>query len=77
MEQAVSGLAATDLMAPCLAVVAPCCNKAEVSPALNQGTFNRADAEFVWGALHGLRMERWIIDNQDCEAPRVRYRRLP
>ena len=30
---------------------------------------NRADPDFVWVALPGVRMERWIIDNQ------ARYRR--
>jgi N-acetylglucosaminyldiphosphoundecaprenol N-acetyl-beta-D-mannosaminyltransferase len=32
-------------------------------------TINRADPDFVWVALPGVRMERWIIDNQ------ARYRR--
>ena len=32
-------------------------------------TNNRADPDFVWVALPGVRMERWIIDNQ------ARYRR--
>jgi N-acetylglucosaminyldiphosphoundecaprenol N-acetyl-beta-D-mannosaminyltransferase len=32
-------------------------------------TINRANADFVWVALPGVRMERWIIDNQK------RYRR--
>ena len=32
-------------------------------------TINRADPDFVWVALPGVRMERWIIDNQH------RYRR--
>jgi hypothetical protein len=32
-------------------------------------TINRANAGFVWVALPGVRMERWIIDNQ------TRYRR--
>lgn len=27
-------------------------------------TINRADPDFVWVALPGVRMERWIIDNQ-------------
>ena len=38
----------------------------EVSFADN---INRADPDFVWVALPGVRMERWIIDNQ------ARYRR--
>jgi hypothetical protein len=77
MDQAISDLAAPDLMAPCLSVVAPCYNKAEVRPALHQVIFNRADPDFVWVALPGVRMERWMIDNQDREAPHVRHRRLP
>jgi N-acetylglucosaminyldiphosphoundecaprenol N-acetyl-beta-D-mannosaminyltransferase len=32
-------------------------------------TINRAEPDFVWVALPGVRMERWIIDN------RARYRR--
>ena len=32
-------------------------------------SINRADPDFVWVALPGVRMERWIIDNQ------ARYRR--
>jgi N-acetylglucosaminyldiphosphoundecaprenol N-acetyl-beta-D-mannosaminyltransferase len=32
-------------------------------------TINRADPDFVWVALPGVRMEQWIIDNQ------TRYRR--
>jgi len=27
-------------------------------------TINRADPDFIWVALPGVRMERWIIDNQ-------------
>jgi N-acetylglucosaminyldiphosphoundecaprenol N-acetyl-beta-D-mannosaminyltransferase len=27
-------------------------------------TINRADPDFVWVALPGVRMERWIVDNQ-------------
>jgi hypothetical protein len=77
MGQAMSGLMAPDLMAPCLSGLSPCYNKAEVRAALHQGTFNRADPDFVWTALPGVRMERWIIDTQDREAPRVRHRRLP
>jgi hypothetical protein len=76
MHQAMSNLAAPDLMAPCLSVVAPD-NKAEVRAVLPQGTFNRAPADFVWVGLPGARMERWIIDNQDWKASRVRHRRLP
>lgn len=72
-----SDLTAPDLMAPCLSVVAPCYNKAEVRAALHQGIFNRADRDFVRVALPGVRIERWIIDNRDWEAPRVRHHRLP
>jgi len=74
MHAAMSDLAAPDAMAPCLSVVAPD-NKAEVRAAL--GTFNPAGRDFVWAALPGARTERWIIDNQDGKAPRVRHRRLP
>jgi hypothetical protein len=72
-----SDLAALDLMAPCLSVVASCYNKAEVRAALHQRTFNRAGLDFVWATLPCVRMERWIIDNQDWKASRVRHRRLP
>jgi hypothetical protein len=72
-----SELTATDLMAPCLSVVSRCYNKAEVRAALHQGRFSRADPDFVRVALPGVRMQRWIIDNQDWEAPRVRHHRLP
>jgi hypothetical protein len=77
MDQAMSDLAAPDQMAPCLSVVAPCYNKPEVRAVLHQGTFNRAGPNFAWVALPGVRMERWIIDNQDWKAPRVRHRRIP
>jgi len=36
----------------------------EVDEASFADTINRADADFVWVALPGVRMERWIIDNQ-------------
>ena len=72
-----SDLTAPGPVAPCLSLVSPCYNRAEVRAALHQVTFNRADLDFVWVALPGMRMERWITDNQDWEAPRVRHRRLP
>jgi hypothetical protein len=58
MDQTMSDLAAPDLMAPCLSVMAPCYDKAEVRAALDRGIFNRADPDFVWMALPGVRMER-------------------
>jgi hypothetical protein len=76
MDQAMSDLAAPDLMAPCLSVVAPCYDKAEVRAALHQGTFNRTGPDFVSMALLGVPMEWWTIDNQTWKAPRVRHRRL-
>jgi hypothetical protein len=76
MEQAMSDLAAPDLMASCLSVVAPD-NKAEVGAALRKDSPNRAAPDFVWVALLGVRTQRWIIDNQDWKARRVRHRRLP
>lgn len=75
MDQA--DLAASDLMAPCLSVVASCYDKAEVCAALHQGTFRRAGPDFMWVALPGMRVERRIIDNQDWKALRVRHRRIP
>ena len=36
----------------------------EADEALFADTINRADADFVWVALPGVRMEQWIIDNQ-------------
>ena len=41
----------------------------EADEALFADTINRADPDFVWVALPGVRMEQWIIDNQ------ARYRR--
>ena len=41
----------------------------EADEALFAETINRADPDFVWVALPGVRMEQWIIDNQ------ARYRR--
>jgi N-acetylglucosaminyldiphosphoundecaprenol N-acetyl-beta-D-mannosaminyltransferase len=41
----------------------------ETDEASFADTINRADPDFVWVALPGVRMERWIIDNQS------RYRR--
>jgi hypothetical protein len=76
MEQAMSDLAAPGLTAARLSVVAPY-GQAEVRAALHKDSFNRAGPGFVWGALLGVRGERWIIDNQDWKAPRVRHRRLP
>jgi urease alpha subunit len=75
MEQAMSDLAAPDLMAACLSVMAPY-DKAEVRAALHRDSLNRADPDFAWVALLGVRTQRWIIDNQDWKAPRVRHRRL-
>jgi hypothetical protein len=63
-SQAVADLAALDLMAPCLSVVAPSHNEAELRAALHQGTFNHAGSDLVWVALPGVRMERWIANNQ-------------
>jgi hypothetical protein len=77
MDQAMSDLTAPDPMAPCLSVVAFCDKNAEVRAALRQGIFKRADPDCEWATLRGVRMERWIVDNQDWEAPRVRHRRLP
>lgn len=56
MEQAIFELAAPDLTAPPLSVVALCYNKVEVRAALHQDTFDRADPDFVW--VSGSRMER-------------------
>jgi hypothetical protein len=56
MEQAIFDLAAPDLMAPRLSVVAPCYNRVEVRAALHQDTFDCADPDFVW--VSGSRMER-------------------
>jgi N-acetylglucosaminyldiphosphoundecaprenol N-acetyl-beta-D-mannosaminyltransferase len=36
----------------------------EADEALFADTINRADPDFVWVALPGVRMEQWIIDNQ-------------
>ena len=63
-SQAMADLAALDLMAPCLSMLAPSHNKADVRAALHQGTFNHAGPDFVWVALPGVRMERWIANNQ-------------
>ncbi|WP_168195519.1 WecB/TagA/CpsF family glycosyltransferase [Bradyrhizobium sp. NAS80.1] len=41
----------------------------ESDEVLFADTINRADPDFVWVALPGVRMERWISDNQ------TRYRR--
>ena len=41
----------------------------EADEASFADTINRADPDFVWVALPGVRMEQWIIDNQ------ARYRR--
>jgi N-acetylglucosaminyldiphosphoundecaprenol N-acetyl-beta-D-mannosaminyltransferase len=41
----------------------------EADEASFADTINRSDPDFVWVALPGVRMERWIIDNQ------ARYRR--
>jgi hypothetical protein len=67
-------------MAPCssaMSVMAPRYNKADVRAALHQDSFNRAGPDFVLLVLPGVRMERWIIDNQNRKVPRVRHRRLP
>lgn len=60
-----------------MSVMAPFNNKADVRAALQQGSSKRAARDFVLMVLGGARMERWIIDNQDRKAPRVRHRRLP
>lgn len=36
----------------------------EADEAFFADTINRADPDFVWVALPGVRMEQWIIDNQ-------------
>ena len=36
----------------------------EADETLFADTINRADPDFVWVALPGVRMEQWIIDNQ-------------
>jgi N-acetylglucosaminyldiphosphoundecaprenol N-acetyl-beta-D-mannosaminyltransferase len=36
----------------------------EIDEALFADTINRANPDFVWVALPGVRMEQWIIDNQ-------------
>jgi hypothetical protein len=76
MDQAMSDLAAPDPMAPCSSVVASCDNNTEVRAAPLQGKIKRADPDVQWVTLPGPRMERWITDNPDWEAPRVRHRRL-
>jgi hypothetical protein len=77
MDQAMSDLVAPDLVAPCLPVVAHCYYKAEFRAALHRVTFDRAGPDFVWVASPGVRMERWVLDNQDWKAPHVRHRRIP
>jgi hypothetical protein len=67
-------------MAPCssaMSVMAALYNKADVRAALHQDSFNRAGPDFVLLVVPGVRMERWIIGNQDRKAPRVRHCRLP
>jgi hypothetical protein len=77
MNGVMINLAPRNPLAPCLPAVAPCYNKAEVHPAFYQGILNRAGLDFAWMTLPAMRMERWIIDNQNWRAPRVRHRRFP
>jgi hypothetical protein len=77
MSDFMSDLEAPDLVAPRLSAVTPCYDKAEVCAALRQSIVNRAVPDFVWVALPGVQMERWIIENQDWKTPRVRHRWLP
>ncbi|CCE05607.1 hypothetical protein BRAS3843_140026 [Bradyrhizobium sp. STM 3843] len=70
---------AAPLMAPCLSVMsvtAPL-NERNTSALLPTRVVLSSGPDFVLMVLADVRMEWWIIDNQDRKAPRVRHRRLP